>query len=83
MRTSILDLQRRMPDVLKALDRRETVVLSYRGKDRALLRPLPSAPDASIAPRDDPAFGLWKDRDDWTDPAAAVRRLRTGRGHAP
>lgn len=26
--------------------------------------------------RDNPAFGLWRDRDDLTDPVAAVRSLR-------
>ena len=82
MKASILDLRRRMPDILKALDRRESVVISYRGKDRALLQPLPAKSDEPVDPRDDPAFGLWRDRDEWADPAAAVRRLREGRGHA-
>jgi antitoxin (DNA-binding transcriptional repressor) of toxin-antitoxin stability system len=83
VKASILDLRRRMPTILKALDRRESVVISYRGKDRALLSPLPrDAAMPALDPRDDPAFGLWRDRDDMPDPVAAVRRLLEGRDHA-
>lgn len=41
------------------------------------------AQEPSIAPRDfttdDPAFGIWRDRDDMTDVAAYLRRLRAPR----
>ena len=32
-------------------------------------------------PRADPAFGLWRDHEEWADPVAVVRRLREGRSH--
>ncbi|MCL2648966.1 MAG: hypothetical protein FWD61_18530 [Phycisphaerales bacterium] len=80
MKASILDLRRRMPDILKALERRESVIISYRGKDRALLTPLPGETKASLADLlADPAFGLWKDRAEYADPVAAVRRMRKRR----
>ncbi|MCL2001282.1 MAG: prevent-host-death family protein [Planctomycetes bacterium] len=82
MRASILDLRRRMGDILKAIDRRESVVISYRGKDRAILHPLPETSAEPFDPRTDPAFGIWRDRDDLADPVAAVRLMREGRSHA-
>ena len=82
MKASILDLRRRMPDILKALDRLESVVISYRGKDRAVLSPLSEKSDKPDDPRADPAFGLWRDRDDVADPVKIVRRWREGRDHA-
>jgi hypothetical protein len=72
-----------MRDVLRAIDRGETVTVFYRGKERAKLMPSPPAPGASRkdTPKteDQPLFGLWSDRDDLTDPAAYVRNLREPR----
>ena len=36
MKASILDLRRRMKDVLLALDRNESVTIFYRGKEKAI-----------------------------------------------
>lgn len=35
MKVSILDLRRRMKDVLRALDRNESVTIYYRGNEKA------------------------------------------------
>ena len=49
-------------------------------KERARLMPGTPAP-SSDAPktRDQPLFGLWKDREDISDPASWVRQLRLAR----
>ena len=67
-----------MKHVLRAIDRGETVTVFYRGKERAKLTPI--APDAGTPKTEDqPLFGLWKDREDMSDPAQYVRRLRLPR----
>ena len=84
MEATILDLRRRMKDVLKALDRNESVKILYRGKERATL--IPSRGKAKKRGRqrmaDHPAVGMWSDRTDMTDPSAYVRKLREARRHA-
>ena len=52
----------------------------YRGKEKARLVPIAAALRAADADapktKDQPLFGLWKDRDDLADPAAYLRNLR-------
>ena len=69
-----------MKRVLRAIDRGETVTVLYRGKERARLTPVARAP-GSGAPKtkEQPLFGLWKDREDLTDPASYLRQLRLPR----
>jgi antitoxin (DNA-binding transcriptional repressor) of toxin-antitoxin stability system len=40
MKSSVVDLRYRMKDVLKAIDRGETVTVLYRGKEKARLTPV-------------------------------------------
>ena len=84
MQATILDLRRRMPAVLRALDRNEQVVVLYRGKERAVLIPSSGHTKQKKRPRIDThaAFGMWADRKDDADVAAHVRQLRQGRNHA-
>jgi len=84
MKASILDLRRRMPEVLRALDRNERVTILYRGKERAVLVPSRgvAANQARRGTVHHPAFGMWADRHDLIDVALHVRTLRRGRGHA-
>ena len=82
MEASILDLRRRMRDVLRALDRNEPVTILYRGKKRAVLQSWRNAERRGGSVSDHAAFGMWKDREDLADVAAVVRDLRKGRGHA-
>lgn len=83
MNATIVDLRYRMKQVLRAIDRGETVTVLYRGKEKARLTPVPAVSSAvgAGAPsiRNQPLFGIWKDRDDLTDPAAWVRNLRQPR----
>ena len=80
MKASFLDLRRRSKEILRALERNEPVTVLYRGRPKAIMQPLAvgGEPSGSKA-ADHPAFGLWADRDDLTDVAAHVRRLRRGR----
>lgn len=83
MEASIVDLRYRMKDVLRAIDRGETVTVTYRGKEKARLVPFDSAAKRVLVnPKDHPACGMWKDREDMADPVAYIRKLRQPRyGH--
>ena len=83
MKASIVDLRYRMKDVLRAIDRGETVTVTYRGKEKARLVPVSAAVGRVLVnPRDHPACGMWKDREDMADPVAFIRKLRQPRyGH--
>jgi len=67
-----------MGNVLKALQRNESVTLLRRGKPIAVIRPL-AGPPARRAVADHEAFGMWKERADLRDVEAAVDTLRKGR----
>ena len=88
MRASVLDLRRRMKDVLGSLRRNEPVTLLRRGKVVGVIQP-PGAPPVSASgsaiargASSHPAFGLWRDRADLRDVEAAVARLRKDRSDA-
>ena len=76
MKASILDLRRRMKDILLALDRNESVTILYRGKEKAILSPIRQRTKEPV--KDHEAFGMWRDRKDMTDVDAYVRNLRKG-----
>ena len=88
MKASVLDLRRRMKDVLDSLRRNEPVTLLRRGKVVGTIQPPGGALDSPAGqpgPRrasSHPAFGLWKDRADLRDVEAAVDRLRKDRFRA-
>ncbi|HWZ33141.1 MAG TPA: hypothetical protein VNX18_17485 [Bryobacteraceae bacterium] len=79
MKASIVDLRYRMKDVLRAIDRGETVTVLYRGKEKAQLVPIESNRKAKKKLSDHPFFGMWADREDMKDPAAYVRKIREPR----
>jgi len=76
MKATTLDLRYRMKDILRAIDRGETVTVLYRGKEKARLVPIDSEPEKELKPSDHPAFGMWKDREDMKDPVAYIRKMR-------
>ena len=85
MQATILDLRRRMPEVLRALDRHERVTILYRGKVRAVLLPADGETTRKGGRKraaTHRAFGMWADRDDLADVDVHVRTLRRGRMHA-
>ena len=80
MEASIVDLRYRMKDVLRAIDRGETVTVTYRGKEKARLVPTNKAAGRTPAKViDQPFVGMWKDREDMADPVAYIRKLRQPR----
>ena len=56
MDATVVDLRYRMNDVLKALDRKESVNVRYRGKLKGILYPVVEAPSGKIV--DHPFFGV-------------------------
>ncbi len=77
MKASIIDIRRHMSKVLRALDRNETVTLTYRGRDKAVI--VPKKSDQKVDIDNHPAFGLWKHREDMDNVERTVRHLRRGR----
>jgi antitoxin (DNA-binding transcriptional repressor) of toxin-antitoxin stability system len=80
MEVSVSDLRRRMKDVLRALERNESVTLLYRGKPKGIICPLAENKPA-VKVTEHPAFGMWKDRKDLRNVDVFVRTLRKGRGY--
>ena len=80
MNATIVDLRYNMKHVLRAIDRGETVTVLYRGKEKAKLTPVAPVPGSGVPKtKDQPLFGLWKDRKDMDDPASYLRQLRLPR----
>lgn len=75
MKATILDLRRRMRDILRALDRNESVTIYHSGKEKAVLSPSRQRTGKSVNYHE--AFGMWRDREDTADVYAFVRSLRT------
>jgi antitoxin (DNA-binding transcriptional repressor) of toxin-antitoxin stability system len=79
MKVTVLDMRKRMPEVIGALERNEAVTLTYRGKDKAVIHPIRTCKSQLKNLNDHQAFGIWKDRDDMNDVSAFVRNIRKGR----
>ena len=78
MGNPVLDMEKQMPAILRALKRWTKVAVSCNGQNLVLMHSPPEKTKAADI-RSNPLFGIWKDRDDFADPAAAVRMLRKGR----
>ena len=78
MEASVLDLRKKMRDVMSAIDRRERVTLTHRRR-RAVIVPFGAAKPGKVKVADLPAFGMWADRADMTDPVAYVDKIRKSR----
>lgn len=79
MEASVLDLRKKMREVLTAIDRHETVTLTHRGKRRAVIIPWSQTGKTKVRTADLAAFGMWSDRPEMTDPAAYVENIRKPR----
>ncbi len=80
MQASFVDLRKKSGDIIRALQRNESVTVLYRGKPAAVMHPIGHGNgSAEMQASEHPAFGLWADRDDLADPAAFVREVRKGR----
>jgi len=78
MKATLLDLRRNLGKILEAIERNETVTLSNRGREIAYIVPKKVASQEWTI-REEPAFGMWKNREDMADPAEYVREMRKGR----
>ena len=78
MKATVGELKRNADKIIAAIERHETVTLSKRGKEIAQIVPTGLAP-AKTSIRDNPAIGMWSDREDMKDPVEYVRKLRRGR----
>lgn len=78
MKASLVDLRRRPARILKAVENRETVILSRRGRPIAKIAPLVSESLDQVHAHE--AFGMWEDRDA-VSVEEQVRDLRKGRFH--
>jgi prevent-host-death family protein len=79
MKASVMDLRNNMKEILKAVDRNETVTLLYHGKERARIVPLREKRGKAMRMSDHPFCGMWADRRDMKDVEAYVRTLREPR----
>ena len=79
MKATILDLRRRMNDVLKALNRNEPVTIFYRGRKKAVLLPADHEGGNGESCRSSEAFGIWSDHTGTDDVETYVRGIRRGR----
>lgn len=80
MKATILDLRRNTRKILDAIERNESVSLTRRGREIALI--VPNQRGKKHSPiRQTSAFGMWKDRSEMKNPAVFVRRMRQGRFH--
>ena len=79
MRVSATELSRKPRLVLAALERGEAVILTYRGKVKATIIAAGEKPRPHLPITEDPAFGMWKDREDMKDASAWVRAQRRPR----
>lgn len=82
MEASVLDFRTRMGDILRAIDRRERVTLTYRGRPKAEVVPVNDVGNSArrkTKVADLEAFGMWADREDTKDALRCVRKIREGR----
>ena len=61
MKASIVDLRYKTADILKALDRNESVTVLYHGKVKGVIKPVSETPARNI--KNHPFFGMLKDTD--------------------
>ena len=76
MKASIVDLRYRMKDVLRSIERNESVTILYHGKKKAMLIPASEEKPPALRVADHPFFGM--DQSD-EDVSGIVERLRGGR----
>ena len=79
MKATFLDLRKRSKDIVRALDRNQSVTLFYRGKAKGVIVPTSSPPCKAASIADHRAFGMWRDRADLKDVHGVVAKLRKAR----
>ncbi len=62
MKASIVDLRYKTNDILKALDRNESVTVLYHGKIKGVIKPAREKSELNI--KDHPFFGMYQDSEE-------------------
>ncbi len=78
MQASIVDLRYKMNDILKALNRNESITILYHGKKKGLIVPTTKTPVQHVT--DHPFFGMHKTSKKESVPQT-MKNLRKGRYH--
>lgn len=78
MKSTLLSLRRSPGKILKAIEQRQEVTLTKRGRPLARIVPLRDDNDKKVSHQ--PAFGMWKNTDE-VSVDKQVRELRKGRRH--
>ena len=76
MKATFLDLRKRSREIVKALDRNQSVILFYRGKAKGVIVPTSSPPEKAVSAMNHRAFGMWRDRTDMKSVRNVVAKLR-------
>ena len=75
MKASIVDLRYKTKEILRALERNETVTVLYHGKVKGIIKPAGKSPHARV--KEHPFFGMY--RDDQESVQDQMERLRKPR----
>ena len=79
MKASIVDLRYHTKEIIKSLDRGESVTLLYHGKEKGIITPTAEKKAALKKLVDHPAFGIWKGNPKTSSVNRFVADLRKGR----
>jgi len=79
MKATFLDLRKRSKEIVKALDRNQSVTLFYRGKAKGVIVPASSPPEKAVSILEHRAFGMWRERADMKSVHGFVAKLRKTR----
>ena len=77
MKASIVDLRYKTNDILKALDRNESVTVLYHGKVKGIIRPARERSELKV--REHPFFGMYKDLEPEESVLETLNNLRKPR----
>ena len=79
MKATFLDLRKRSKEIVKALDRNESVTLFYRGKAKGVIVPASESKGNPVSASKHAAFGMWRERAEMRDVKDVVARSRKTR----
>lgn len=78
MKATAKDLRYRTREILAAIERGEEVLITYRGKEKAKMVPLPKEV-IKAGKKEETLFGIWQDHERVDDVQAYLDHLRGGR----
>jgi prevent-host-death family protein len=76
MKATAKDLRFHTKEILDAVERGEEVIISYRGKEKAKIVPLP---EERKVEKENPLFGIWSDNKEVEDVEEYLDKLRNPR----